>query len=477
MSSTSGGVGSDGLPPMAATKNPVMAVLQRIGRSLMMPIAVLPAAGLLLRFGQPDLLGADGLAGVGGFGWVQPVADVLGAAGGAIFDNLPILFAIGVAIGFARRSDGSTALAALVGYLVFNRVTLQLFSTSSIKGQVMTNFAEDPDHPGKYVPALNLAAANPTGVIGGIVIGITAALLWQRYRRIKLPTWLAFFGGRRFVPIITAVAAVVLGVIFGLLWPPIGSAINSFGNWLAENGTIGAGIYGAINRLLIPFGLHHIVNSIVWFTVPSCNVDGTTATGDLNCYFAGQDGAGTFMAGFFPVLMFGLPAAALAMWRAAPKHRRPVVAGIMFSAALTAFVTGITEPIEFAFIFIAPVLFAVHIVLTGLSMAIASALGMKLGFSFSAGGIDMLINATKSNTHNLIGLILLGLVYAVVYYVVFSFLIRKMNIATPGREPEDDDVAVAAAGGGTAEGGETSAGSRQSGSSSGGGGGGPGTGT
>jgi PTS system N-acetylglucosamine-specific IIC component len=434
---------------MAATKNPVMAILQRIGRSLMMPIAVLPAGGLLLRLGQPDLLGADGLAGAGGFHWVQPVADVFSAAGNAVFNNLPILFAIGVAIGFARRSDGSTALAALVGYLVFNQVTMTLFSTSSIKDQVMTSFAADPDHPGKFIPALNAGAPNPTGVIGGIVIGITAALLWQRFRRIKLPTWLAFFGGRRFVPIITAGTSLILGVIFGLIWPPIGSGILSFGNWLAANGTVGAGIYGAINRLLIPFGLHHIVNSIVWFTVPTCHVAGATATGDLNCYLAGNQGSGTFMAGFFPVLMFGLPAAALAMWRAAPKHRRPAVAGIMFSAALTAFVTGITEPIEFAFIFIAPVLFAVHIVLTGASMAIASALGMKLGFSFSAGGIDMLINASKSNTHNLVGLIILGLIYAVVYYLVFSFLIRKMNIPTPGREPEEPAAAGAADGGET----------------------------
>lgn len=471
MSSTSG-VGSDGLPPMAATKNPVMAILQRIGRSLMMPIAVLPAAGLLLRLGQPDLLGKDGLAGIGGFGWVQPVADVFSSAGNAVFNNLPILFALGVAIGFARRSDGSTALAALVGYLVFNEVTMTLFSTSSIKAQVLTGFTADPDHAGKFLPALGWDAQNPTGVIGGIVIGITAALLWQRYRRIKLPTWLAFFGGRRFVPIITAFSSMIIGVIFGIVWPFIGSGINNFGTWLANNGTLGAGIYGAINRLLIPFGLHHIVNSIVWFTVPSCNVNGVHATGDLHCYFAGQQGSGTFMAGFFPVLMFGLPAAALAMWRAAPKHRRPAVAGIMLSAALTAFVTGITEPIEFAFIFIAPVLFAVHIVLTGASMAIASALGMKLGFSFSAGGIDMLINAGKSNTHNLIGLIIMGLVYAVVYYAIFSFLIRKMNIPTPGREPEDEAVPAADGGSVSVESGGAGASSPRSGT---GGGTAPGT--
>jgi N-acetylglucosamine PTS system EIICBA or EIICB component len=407
----------------------VLAILQRIGRSLMMPIAALPAAALLLRFGQDDMLGKDGVAGWTGFHWMLHVAPVIGAAGAAIFDHLPIIFAVGVAIGFARRSDGSTALAAVIGYLVFNAVSMTMFSGSRIRSEVLTTFDD------KGAPALNLDAHNPTWVLGGILIGITAALLWQRYYRIKLPSWLAFFGGRRFVPIITAGASLILGVIFGWVWPIFGDWLHSLGNWLADNGTAGAGIYGAVNRALIPFGLHHIVNAVVWFQIPAC---GNNVQGDLNCYFAGQDGAGTFMAGFFPIMMFALPAAAFAMWRAAPPHRRAVIGGIMLSAGLTSFITGITEPIEFAFIFVAPVLFAVHIVLTGVSMALASALGAKLGFGFSAGLTDMLLNAHKSNTHNLQWIIALGLIYAVVYYFLFTFIIKRFNILTPGREPAGD---------------------------------------
>ncbi|HEX6471178.1 MAG TPA: PTS transporter subunit EIIC [Streptosporangiaceae bacterium] len=407
----------------------ILAILQRIGRSLMMPIAALPAAALLLRFGQDDMLGKDGVAGWSGFHWMLHVAPVIGAAGAAIFDHLPIIFAVGVAIGFARKSDGSTALAAVVGYLIFNAVSMTMFSGSRIRSEVLTTFDD------KGQPALNLDAHNPTWVLGGIIIGITAALLWQRYYRIKLPSWLAFFGGRRFVPIITGGASLILGVIFGWVWPIFGDWLHSLGNWLADNGTVGAGIYGAVNRALIPFGLHHIVNAVVWFQIPDC---GNHVQGDLNCYFAGHDGSGTYMAGFFPVMMFALPAAAFAMWRAAPPHRRAVVGGILLSAGLTSFITGITEPIEFAFIFVAPVLFAVHIVLTGVSMALASALGAKLGFGFSAGLTDMLLNAHKSNTHGLGWLLLLGVIYAAVYYALFTFIIRKFNILTPGREPASE---------------------------------------
>ncbi|MBB5134837.1 PTS system N-acetylglucosamine-specific IIC component [Thermocatellispora tengchongensis] len=415
------------------------AVLQRIGRSLMLPIAVLPAAGLLLRFGQDDLLGRTDSA------FLDRVAGIFAAAGGALFDNLPLLFAVGVAIGFARRADGSTALAALVGYLVFDRVSKVMFfdapPQSAVHKKVLIT-ALDPD--GRAVAQLNLGAQNPTGVLGGIVIGLLAALLWQRYHRIKLPSWLAFFGGRRFVPIVTAVAALALGVVTGLVWPPIGDWMSGAGDWLAEHGTIGAGVYGVANRLLIPLGLHHFINTIVWFTIPECTagVEGATRTaaGDLNCYFAGEQGAGIFMTGFFPIMMFGLPAAALAIWRAAPRHRRPAVGGIMIGAGLTSFVTGITEPIEFAFIFVAPVLFVVHALLLGSSMALLSALDARLGFNFSAGAIDMLLNAGKSNTHGL-GLILaFGLLYFVIYYVVFSVLIRTLNIPTPGREPEEPDA-------------------------------------
>ncbi|MEU1721922.1 PTS transporter subunit EIIC [Nonomuraea sp. NPDC005692] len=417
-----------GASPWSAT----FAVLQRIGRSLMMPIAVLPAAGLLFRFGQDDLLGKDGLGGL--LPWMLPVANVLAAAGGALFDNLPVLFAIGVAIGFARKSDGSTALAALVGYLVFDRVSRTLFYDAGHGAVYHKVVVTTPQGP-----MLNLGAQNPTGVLGGIVIGITAALLWQRFYRLKPPPWLAFFGGRRSVPIITAVAALVLGVVFGLVWRPVGDWLSSVGDWLSAHGTAGTGIYGVANRLLIPVGLHHFLNTIVWFTLPECHagVNGATrnAAGDLNCYFAGEQGAGIFMTGFFPVMMFGLLGAAIAMWRAAPPERRKSVGGIMLSAGLTAFITGITEPLEFAFIFVAPVLFVVHALLTGLSMALMAELGARLGFTFSGGAIDMLLNASKSNTHRLGLIIGFGLLYFVLYYLIFAFLIRRLNIPTPGHEP------------------------------------------
>ncbi|MFI6900193.1 PTS transporter subunit EIIC [Nonomuraea sp. NPDC050394] len=404
------------------------AVLQRIGRSLMLPIAVLPAAGLLLRFGQDDLLGRTDNA------FLDRVAAIFAAAGGALFDNLPLLFALGVAIGFAKKADGSTALAALVGYLVFDQVTRRMFfeSTAPAVHDKVTQTLVDGTR------VINQAAsAQPTGVLGGILIGLVAATLWQRYYRIKLPTWLAFFGGRRFVPIVTAVAALLLGVLIGLIWPPIGQALTSFGDWLATNSALGAGVYGVANRFLIPLGLHHFVNSIVWTVIPECTVNGVHAAGDLKCYAIGQQGAGIFMTGFFPVLMFGVPGAALAIWRAAPKHRRAAVGSIMIGGALTAFVTGITEPVEFAFIFVAPLLFVAHALLTGAAMALMAALETRLGFNFSAGLFDMLLNASKSNTWGLGLIILIGLAYFALYYVLFSFLIRRLNIPTPGREPED----------------------------------------
>ncbi|MEU7832290.1 MULTISPECIES: PTS transporter subunit EIIC [unclassified Nonomuraea] len=417
----------------------VMNVLQRLGRSLMLPIAALPAAALLLRFGQPDMLGSNGaepggLADVAGFGWMNQVAEVLAAAGAALFENLPLLFAVGVAIGFARKSDGSTALAAVVGYLVFDRVTKVMFFGSAIRDTVLIKAVQ----PQGIKEIINYGMQNPTQVLGGIMIGLVTAVLWQRFHRIKLPSWLAFFGGRRFVPIITSIVALLLGVLIGWVWPILGEWIGHAGEALTTLGPLGTGIYGLINRLLIPLGLHHFVNSIVWYVVPQCEVGGQVLGGDWNCYFGGAPHSGQFMAGFFPIMMFALPAAALAMWRAAPPHRRAAVGGIMLSAGLASFVTGITEPIEFAFIFVAPVLLAVHAVLTGLAMALTTLIGGQLGFGFSAGLLDMLLNASKSNTHNLPGILLLGVIYGVVYYVVFSFLIRKLNIMTPGREPEPD---------------------------------------
>ncbi|MBE1565778.1 PTS transporter subunit EIIC [Nonomuraea africana] len=417
----------------------VMAVLQRLGRSLMLPIAALPAAALLLRVGQPDMLGSNGadpggLADVAGFTWMTHVAAVLGAAGEALLENLPLLFAVGVAIGFARKGDGSTALAAVVGYLVFDRVSKVMFFDSAIRDTVLIRQAEDQG----VTEVVNYGIQNPTKVLGGILIGLVTAILWQRFHRIKLPSWLAFFGGRRFVPIVTSIAALVLGVLIGWIWPVLGGWIGEAGKALADAGAVGTGLYGFFNRLLVPLGLHHFVNSIVWYVVPECQVGGRTLAGDWNCYFGGDPNAGEFMAGFFPIMMFALPAAALAIWRAALPGKRKAVGGIMLSAALASFVTGITEPIEFAFLFVAPVLLVAHAVLTGIAMAVTTLIGGQLGFGFSAGLLDMLLNASKSNTHNLVGILVVGVIYGAVYYVVFSFLIRRLNIMTPGREPEVD---------------------------------------
>ena len=393
------------------------AILQRIGRSLMLPIAVLPAAALLLRLGQDDLLGKNGL------GWTR-LAEIVGNAGGALFDNLPLLFAVGVAVGFARKSDGSTALAAVVGYLVF-------FNVLKAFGPMI------PVDPACQGAACMLKHDAPNvGVLGGIVIGLVAAVLWQRYYRIKLPAWLAFFGGRRFVPIITALASLALGIVFGLLWPPIGNALQNFAEWLYGLGPVGAGMYGVANRALIPLGMHHFINSFIWFQAGQCtDAAGTVLHGDLTCFFKAAHRApntGIFMAGFFPIMMFALPAAAFAMLHEARTAERKAAAGILISAALTSFVTGVTEPMEFAFLFVAPVLFGLHAVLTGLSMAIVAALGVRHGFGFSAGLIDYLLNFNIATKPLLI--VPVGLAYAAVYYFLFRFLIRRFNLATPGRE-------------------------------------------
>ncbi len=421
----------------------------------MMPIAVLPAAAILLRLGQDDLLGADGLAGLRGMGWMEPVAGAVGTAGDAVFQALPLLFAVGVAIGFARRSDGSTALAALVGYVVFDRVSTWTMVTfdgpTGDLGSRLTTYPlavdpvtreplTDPEAVNGVMPVIDHAVKNPTDVLGGIAVGLLAALLWQRYHRIKLPTWLGFFGGRRFVPIVTAFAALLLGVVLGLVWAVVGVWIQNLGEAIVGAGALGAGLYGVVNRLLLPMGLHHVVNSFIWFVSGTYTApDGTVTHGEITRYFAGDPDAGGLLSGFFPVLMFGLPGAALAMWMAASKERRTQIGSIMIPAALTAFVTGITEPVEYAFIFVAPVLFVVHVVLTGVSMAILNALDAHLGFGFSAGLIDLLLNATKENTTGLGLILLLGAVYFAVYFGIFYVLIKRFDIPTPGREQDPDD--------------------------------------
>ena len=404
--------------PAAPRSRLNLAGLQRLGRSLMLPIAALPAAGLLLRLGQDDLLGSvDALA---------DVAAVIGAAGGALFENLPLIFAVGIAIGWAKKSDGSTALAAVVGYLVLEGV-FGAMSPLVLAGVL--------DRDGEQ-------AEINYGVLGGIVIGLLAAVSWQRFYRTKLPTYLAFFGGRRSVPIVVALVAMVVGVLMALVYPLFNSGLTALGEAVDANTVIGGGIFGVANRLLIPLGLPHILNSVVWFIIG----DYEGVQGDLNRFFAGDPTAGTFMTGFFPIMMFALPAAALAIWQEAEPAQRKVVGGIMASTALTAFVTGITEPLEFSFVFVAWPLYLIHALLTGSSLALTNALGVHDGFTFSAGAIDYLLNFGQATRP--LWIIPIGLVYAAIYYVVFRFVIRRWNLRTPGRGNEsmlDDGAAPATA--------------------------------
>ncbi|WP_199154011.1 N-acetylglucosamine-specific PTS transporter subunit IIBC [Chromobacterium sp. ASV23] len=368
--------------------------VQQLGRALMLPIAVLPVAGLLLRLGQPDLLDIKFMA----------------QAGDAIFSNLALIFAIGVAVGFAKDGNGTSGLAGAIGFLVLTAV-LKVIDEK-----------------------INM------GVLSGILSGLVAGYLYNRYKDIKLPSYLAFFGGKRFVPIVTGFGMLVLGAVLGYVWPPVQNGIDAVGKWLIATGEVGVFFFGVFNRILIVTGLHHILNNIVWFQVGDfTTAAGKVVHGDLTRFFAGDKTAGMFMSGMFPVMMFGLPAACLAMYRTAKPENKAAVGGLLFSMALTAMLTGVTEPVEFAFMFLAPVLYGIHAVLTGLSMAIMQTLGVKLGFGFSAGLFDYVINygiATKP-----LLLLPVGAVYFAVYYALFVFFIKKFDLKTPGRE----DVAVALA--------------------------------
>ncbi len=382
--------------------------LQQVGRALMLPVSVLPAAGLLLRFGDKDLLNSP----------------VIKDAGGVLFSNLPLLFAAGVALGFAG-GEGTAVLAAVVGYLVINSV---LTNMGPVLGLENTD-----GHP-----ALNM------GVFAGIIIGIVAAVLYKRFHDIKLPPYLGFFAGKRFVPIITSVSALVLGVIFAFIWQPIQHGIDVIATWAMSN-PIGPFAFGFGQRILIPFGLHHIYYQPFWFLFGTYTdpATGQVYHGDVARFFAGDPTAGKFMTGLFPIMLFGLPAAALAMIHEARPERRKAVAGIMISAALTSFLTGITEPVEFAFAFVAPILFVLHALFTGLVFVVVDLLGIRDGFTFSAGFIDYVLNFGKATKPLLI--IPVGLVTAVIYYVGFRFAIRKWNLATPGREQDSDEEAPTSA--------------------------------
>ncbi|MEV6193573.1 PTS transporter subunit EIIC [Streptomyces sp. NPDC051920] len=401
--------------------------LQKMGRSLQLPIAVLPAAGILNRLGQPDVFGADGL------GW-DNLSKVIGAAGGALLDGnlgLPMLFCVGVAIGMAKKADGSTALAAVVGFLVYYNV-LRAFPETCPGGSTKIKLGcqlEDNS-------VVEFTYQNP-GVFGGIVIGLLSAYFWQRYHRTKLVDWLGFFNGRRLVPIIMAFVSIAFASLCLWVWPPIGDALENFSDWLVGLGAWGSGVFGLANRALLVIGLHQFLNVPIWFQFGSyTKPDGQVVHGDINMFLAGDPNAGQFLTGFFPIMMFALPAAALAMTHTAKPHRRKEVGGLMLSVALTSFVTGITEPIEYSFLFIAPLLYAVHAVLTGVSMAVSWGLGVHDGFSFSAGLIDYVINWNLATKPWLI--IPIGLCFAAVYYVIFRFAITKFDLKTPGREPEEE---------------------------------------
>ncbi|MBP6995644.1 MAG: PTS transporter subunit EIIC [Phycicoccus sp.] len=419
---------------------PGFAQLQRLGKSLMLPIALLPAAGILLRLGQDDLLGKIDTPVIG------PFFDAMTAAGGAVFGNLPLLFAVGVAIGFARKADGSTALSAVAGYVVIDAV-FKAMSPVVLEG--VTNSAGDQ-------------AMINYSVFAGILVGLVTAWLFDKYHNIALPSYLGFFGGRRFVPIVVSLASLVLGFAMAYFYPIFNSGLTAVGQFIAGSGVLGAFVYGFVNRMLIPIGLHHIVNTYIWFIYGEYQVpDGGLVTGELTRFANGDPSAGLLTSGFYPILMFGLPAAALAMIHVAKPGQRKVAVGILSAAGLTAFFTGVTEPLEFAFMFVAFPLYLIHAVLTGLSLAIAYALDIHLGFSFSAGLIDLLLYGTAPAAKNIPLLLVMGAVFFVLYYVMFRFAILKWNLRTPGREPDaefeaeqranlTDDTAPTGTAGGTA---------------------------
>jgi PTS system N-acetylglucosamine-specific IIC component len=405
--------------------------LQKMGRSLQLPIAVLPAAGIITRLGQPDVFGSDGL------GWDR-LSKVFVGAGGALLDGnfgLPLLFCVGVAIGMAKKSDGSTALAAVAGYLVYFGV-LTRFPKDCPQGSTFTQLGQLAGACTLKDGTTTLAQFQTPGIFGGIVMGLLTAYLWQRFHRTKLPDWLGFFNGRRLVPIIMAGVAIVFAVVCLWVWPPIGDGLTSFSKKLVDLGSLGSGIFGVANRALLTVGLHQFLNTFVWFQFGDfTKQDGTVVHGDIPRFLAGDPTAGQFQTGFFPIMMFALPAAALAIAHTARPHRRKEVAGMMLSVGLTSFVTGITEPIEYSFLFIAPVLYAIHALLTGVSMALCWGLGVKDGFSFSAGLIDYVLNWNLATKPWLI--LVVGAGFAALYYALFRFVILHFDLKTPGREPEE----------------------------------------
>ena len=430
----------------------ILGYAQKLGKALMLPIATLPVAALLLRLGQPDLLDISFMA----------------AAGNAIFSQLPLLFGLGIAIGLSKDGNGAAALAGAVAYFVLTA------TAATIDASVNMSF------------------------FAGIIAGIIAGHSYNAFYMTRLPEWLAFFAGKRLVPIMAGLFALVAGAVAGVVWPSIQGGLDTLSHAVSTSGAVGQFVYGTLNRALIPVGLHHVLNSYFWFGMGTCQeimiagasaagqvlpslkqlcvdpalaktlvvgqeytfnfinsvtpeitatvntVTETIKTGDLHRFFGGDKSAGAFMNGFFPVMMFGLPGAALAMYLAAPAEKRSQVGGALFSVAFCSFLTGITEPLEFMFVFLAPALYAMHAVFTGLSLVVANMFGTLHGFGFSAGLIDFLLNwglATKPLT-----LLVIGLGFGALYFFTFSFAIRAFNLKSPGREDDDEEAVAAPAG-------------------------------
>lgn len=391
--------------------------LQKIGKALMVPVAVLPAAAILLGLGY----------------WIDPVGwggeSVLAAffikSGGAIIDNMPILFAIGVAFGMSKDKNGSAALAGLVSFLVVTTL-LSPGAVGMIKGI-----------PANEVPA---GFSKINNQFTGILCGVISSSLYNRFSEVELPKFLSFFSGKRLVPIISSFVMMLVSFILMYIWPAVYSGLVSFGEGISKLGPLGAGIYGFFNRLLIPVGLHHALNSVFWFDVAGINdipnflggaksiAEGTAVIGKT----------GMYQAGFFPIMMFGLLGACLAFVKTAKPENRAKISSIMLAAGFASFFTGVTEPIEFAFMFVAPGLYLIHAVLTGISVFIAASMHWMAGFGFSAGFIDLVLSTRNPLAQGWYMLIIQGLVFFVIYYVVFKFAIEKFNLKTPGRE--DDDV-------------------------------------
>lgn len=383
--------------------------LQSLGRALMLPIAVLPVAALLLRLGQPDLLG---------LGFVS-------AAGDAMFSHLGLLFAIGVATGFARDGNGAAPLAGVVCFLVAGEGAKALLTLPPDLLTGLPKAAQAAVETG-WRDAQIARLAVPIGIVSGIIGGAG----YNRFSGFRPPEYLAFFGGRRFVPIVAGACGVVLAAAIGFSFSAIDHGVDVLSRAALASGGLGLFVYGMLNRLLLVTGLHHILNNIAWFVLGDYH--GTT--GDLRRFFAGDPSAGAFMSGFFPVMMFGLPAACLAMYHTALPERRKATGGMLLSLAATSFLTGVTEPIEFSFMFLAPLLFALHAVLTGASMALMAWLKVRLGFGFSAGLFDYVLNFAKAQQPLM--LIPVGLAYFGIYYAVFRSAIVTFDLKTPGRDAE-----------------------------------------